>query len=299
MGRALIIAVAGLVALGACAPPAPSGEPVPPGAERLVSLAPSLTEILFALGAGERLVAATEYCDHPPAARRLPRVGGVTSETLDLERVVAAEPDLVVAIGQDQGEAIAALRRLGLRVEVLPSDGVDDLFRTVERLGTLVGRSEDAARLTRHLARRMARVEAAVGRLPEGERPRVFYQVWDDPLMTAGAGTYISQLIERAGGRNVFADVDALYPQVSPEAVIARDPEVILAPRMHGQLVEPESFARRPGWEGIEAVETGRIHTVDGDRVARLGPRLVEALESIATILHPERFPPDPGEAER
>lgn len=256
-----------------------------------MSLAPSLTEILFALDAGDRLVGATTYCDHPPPARQVPRVGGVTSDTLQIERIVAARPDLVVSIGLDQEEAVATLRRLGLRVEVLPPSSVEDLFTTVGRLGGLTGREAAAEELAGELRHRIDRVRGAVARVPPEERPRVFYQVWDDPLMTAGEGTWLSELIELAGGRNVFADVDALYPQVSPEAVVARDPQVVLAPDTHGEPVGAEELARRPGWSSVSAVQTGRVYAVDGDLVARPGPRIVEALEIFAARLHPDLFP--------
>lgn len=292
------------VGLWGCAPEPDGAVPAPSAASsegsaparRIVSLAPSLTEILFALDAGDRLVAATEYCDYPPAARELPRIGGITSDTVDLERVLTAHPDLVVSIGGDQADVARALGRLGLRVEMLPSDDLDDLFVTLEELGRLTGHPEDATRLARRLRQRIEEVEARVGALPEAERPRVFYQVWDRPLMTAGPETFVGELIERAGGRNVFSDVESLYPQISPEAVIARDPEVILAPHRHGEPVDLEDFHRRPGWSGLDAVRTGRVHTVDGDWVARLGPRLVDALEVFASLLHPSLYPePEAG----
>lgn len=287
-----------LLALPLAAAPAQTPEAAPGAAPRLVSLAPSLTEILFAIGAGDRLVGATTWCDHPAAARAVPRVGGVTSETIQLERVVAARPDVVLSIGLDQTEAVAALLRLGLRVEVLPTDDLADLFTTIHRLGRLSGRPSAAADLAADLRARIDRVRAAVAEVPPAQRPAVFYEVWDRPLMTAGPDTFLSELIELAGGRNVFSDLDAHYPEISPEAVVARDPQVILAPTRHGGgPVDVAEFARRPGWGRMRAVRSGRIHTVDGDLVARLGPRVVEALEIFAHLLHPSRVPA-PGSVE-
>lgn len=264
---------------------------------RIVSLAPSHTEILFALGAGGDVVAVTVEDDHPPAVAELPRVGGMTSDTLDLERVLAARPTVVIALAHDQQEAVAALRRLEVEVEVIPAESLADLFEAVRRLGAITGREEAAEELAGRLRQRVEAVRRAVAGVPEGRRPRVFYEVWDRPLMTAGPETFVSELIETAGGRNVFADAGTLYPRVSPEAVIRRDPEVILAPDRHGEPVSAGELARRPGWEVISAVRRGRVHTVDGDLVSRPGPRLVEALETVARLLHPERFPGSPDGA--
>jgi iron complex transport system substrate-binding protein len=145
---------------------------------------------------------------------------------------------------------------------------------------------------------RVERVRRAVTGVPAAERPRVFYQVWDRPLMTAGPESFVGELIETAGGRNVFADVGSLYPRVSPEAVIRRDPDVILAPDHHGEPVSAEMLAARPGWEAIRAVRRRRVHTIDGDLVSRPGPRLVQGLEIIARLLHPERLAPGPAPEE-
>lgn len=267
-----------------------------PGAavRRIVSLAPSHTEVLFALGAGEQVVAVTEADDFPAAAAELPRVGGMTADTLDLERVLAARPDVVVALDFDQEQPVAALRRLGLRVEVIPASSLDDLFGAARRLGAISGREEAAERLAADLGERIERVRRAVAGLPLEVRPRVFYEVWDRPLMTAGPETFLGELIETAGGRNLFGEIASLYPRVSPEVVLRRDPEVILAPDYHGDPLSAEELAARAGWETMSAVRRGRVYTIDGDLVSRPGPRLVEALEIVARLLHPDRFPAAP-----
>lgn len=293
--------LAALCLLAACGP-GPAGPPAEPSApaeppRRIVSLAPSHTEILFAIGAGDHVVAATVEDDYPPEVEALPKVGGMTVETLDLERVLAARPDLVVALDFDQDDAVGALRRLGLRVEVIPAASLDDLFVAIRRLGEISARREAAEALAASLGERIERVRRKVESVPAEARPRVFYEVWDRPLMTAGPGTFVGELIETAGGVNVFGDVESLYPRVSLEAVLRRDPEVVLAPDFHGTLVTAGSLAARPGWEAVGAVRDGRVHTVDGDLVSRPGPRLVEALEIFARLLHPDRFegPPAPA----
>jgi iron complex transport system substrate-binding protein len=262
------------------------------GRRRIVSLAPSLTETLFAIGAGDRVVAVTDLCDFPAAARRLPKVGGLTSANLHLESVVAARPDLVLSVGLNQEEAVSALRRLGLEVEVIPSDGegFDAMTAAVRRLGALTGRRQQAERLAADLAGRIGAVEEALAGLPPSDRPRVYFEVWDRPLMTAGPDTFLGELVARAGGENVFADVRGRWVQISPEAVLARDPQWILTARRPGGPQGSADFASRPGWREVSAVAGGRVHLLDGDLVSRPGPRLVTALEEVATLLHPGRF---------
>lgn len=270
---------------------APSAAPEG-GAQRIVSLAPSLTETLFALGAGARVVAVTDLCDVPAAARELPKVGGLTSSNLHLESIVAARPDLVVSVGLNQEEAVASLRRLGIPVVVVPADeGLGEAVAAVRRLGELAGRADAAEALAGELERRLAAVDRALAGLSPAARPRVYFEVWDRPLMTAGPDTFLGEIVERAGGANVFADVRGRYVQVSPEAVLARDPEVILTAERQGGPRGAADFAARPGWSSVGAVAAGRVHLLDGDLVSRPGPRVVEALERTAALLHPDRFP--------
>jgi iron complex transport system substrate-binding protein len=258
--------------------------------KRVVSLAPSLTEMVFALGAGERLVGVTTVCNYPPAAQRLPKIGGMEDGGIDLERVLALKPDLVVAIGEFQMTTVEALRRLGLRVEVVPSQTLEDVFTAATRLGTLLGREAAAKRLTADLGARVERIRRMMAALPRERRPRVFYEVWDEPLMTATGHTLIGGLITLGGGVNVFGELPGRYVQVSPEAVLKRDPEVILAPEQHGSPVNSKALVRRPGLAGVKAVRTGRILVLNGDIVSRAGPRIADALEMVARALHPELF---------
>jgi iron complex transport system substrate-binding protein len=257
---------------------------------RVVSLAPSLTEMVYALGAGPQLVGVTTVCNYPAAALRLPKVGGMEDGGIDLERVLALKPDLVIAIGLYQSSTVEALKRLGVRVEVIPSQTLEDVFTAANRLGVLLGRQAEAKRLTADMGRRIDRVRKATAALPPGRRPRVFYEVWDQPLMTATRDTLIGRLIELGGGVNVFGDLSGRYVQVSPEAVLKRDPQVILAPSTHTSRVDTKSLGKRPGFAGVTAARTGRIHVLDGDLVSRAGPRIAEALELVARAIHPELF---------
>ena len=255
---------------------------------RIVSLAPSLTEILFAVGAGDAVVGVTRYCDHPQAATTRAQVGGIEDGSIDLERVLALSPNLVLAIGDGQRSTVEALRRFGVRVEVLPGRRLVQVLGTIDRVGELAGRKAAARRLHADLHRRVERVRRAVGGVRAGRRPRVFYQLWDDPLMTGTRRTLIGELIELAGGVNLFADLPGAYPLVSLESVLERDPEVIVAPDHHAAPVSRETVLRRPGLAATSAVRTGRVLMVAGDTISRPGPRIVDALELLAQACHPE-----------
>ncbi len=180
--------------------------------------------MVYALGAGQTLVGVTTVCNYPEAAQKLPRIGGMEDGGVDLEKVLTLKPDMVVAIGLYQSATVEALRRLGLRVEVVPSQSVEDVFAAANRLGMLLGRQDQARRLTTDMHQRIERVRKATAALPRERRPRVFYQVWDQPLMTATRDTLIGRLIELSGGVNVFGDLSGQYVQVSPEAVLEEGP---------------------------------------------------------------------------
>ncbi len=266
---------------------------VPAGAEspsprRIISLAPSLTEVLFAVGAGAQVVGVTEFCNYPPEAAARPKVGGITPDTINLERILELAPDLVLSSGDGQDPALANLARLGIATRVLPAESLEEVMGTIDEVGALSGHAERARRLRAELEGRVDRIRGLVSRLPT-PRVRVFYQVWDRPLMTTGR-SYVSELIEIAGGENVFGDLTQAFPQVSEEAVLVRDPEVILIPSQHREPVRLEDVRRRPGWDRLSAVRSGRVHLLPGDPISRPGPRLVEVLETMARLLHPELF---------
>ena len=251
---------------------------------RIVSLVPAATELLFALGAGDRLVGRTRYGEHPPAAREVPSVGRGLRPSLEL--VLERRPDLVVLFAGPETRATAArLEELGIPAVALRHNTFEDLRRNVVRLGRLTGRGGRAEGLLRGVECRLERVSEAVG---GAGTPRVYYEVWSDPPVTVGAGSYLDSLLTVAGARNVFGDLRAPSPRVGLEAVAARDPDLVLVPRRSGSRRGARP-ARRPGWDVVAAVRDGRIRTVDGDLVHRLGPRIGEAARSLAASVHPER----------
>ncbi len=249
---------------------------------RIISLAPSATEILFALGAGPQVVGRTSYADYPPAARRLPSVGGVQ---LDLESLVALAPDLVVAESITSPDVVRRLRALGLNVLKVDSSNLDGYFKTLATLGLVTGHVAAARNLSRTLHHKIACLQRLIGRTPLARRPRVFVEIWNRPLQTAGAGTFIDDCIRLAGGRNIFHDLDG-YPQVSPEALVVRDPQVVL---LTSSTVA--SFEAREAFAGLTAVRDHAVHAVLADTMVRPSPRLVDTLGLLANYLGVARLP--------
>lgn len=257
---------------------------LPGPARRIVSLVPAATEILFALGAGDAVVGRTRYGVHPEAARRVASVGeGVRPST---ELVVARDPDLVVLYaGEENRSSVREFGRLGLRTLALEHDTFEDLFRTIEALGAVTGRAGRARQLVRELGCELSAVAAATAGTT---RPGVYYDVWGDPPITVGSGSYLDSLISVAGGDNVFGDLTAPSPRVSLEAVVDRDPDVVVWPRT-GSSASGTPPSERPGWEGVPAVARGDVVRVDGDLLHRLGPRIGRAARELAAALHPGR----------
>jgi ABC-type Fe3+-hydroxamate transport system substrate-binding protein len=255
-----------VLALGFLLFPAPSPAQAP--AQRIVSLIPSLTEDLFALGVGARVVAVSEYTDYPPAARRLPRVASISS--IDAERIVALHPDLIVAI-PSEAALVEPLLRAKLPVEILRDDTLDDIFTTIRRLGALVGRTGEAAALERRMRAETARIERAVDRTYS---PRVFVVLDVAPIYTVGRHSYISTLIEMAGGRNAV-QIDAAYPRYSAEALLELQPDVIVA----DPLVGFRAVIEREPWRSLQAVKLGHLGYIhDPGILLHPSPRYNEGL---------------------
>ena len=239
-------------------------------ARRIVSLAPHLTEQLFAIGAGDLIVGTTDFADFPEAAMGLPRVA--RAHSIDLERVSAARPDLVLIWGSGFPPAtIDAVRRLGVPMFISEPRRLADIASSLERLGMLTGRSAERA------AGAFNEKLAALRDRHRGRREvRVFYQVWSDPLMTLGGRHVVSEGIALCGGRNVFADLAPIAPRVSTEAVLAVDPEVIVTAEPGARPSGALTIWRR--FERITAVRHDRLVTLDADRINRNGPRIVDEL---------------------
>ncbi|HWP67602.1 MAG TPA: helical backbone metal receptor [Candidatus Limnocylindria bacterium] len=259
-----------LAARGAAAPPP----------ERIVALAPSTTEIVFALGAGERLVGTCGQCDYPEAARRVPRIGSYLVPSV--EAVLAVRPDLVIAVPTPANrEAVRALERIGTPVLVVRDRVLADLWDAIASIGAATGETAAARALERRLRARLAAVAACTAGLP---RPRVLMVVGHRPLIVVGGDTLQDELIAIAGGENVGADIGAAFPQTSLEIVAARAPDVIVDAAMGSEAKGTAVFS---AYTQIPAVRTGRVVPMDADELLRTGPRVAEAARRLAAVIHP------------
>ena len=255
--------------------------------QRIISLSPSNTEILFALGLGEKVVGVTEYCNHPPEALDKEKVGGYS--TTDIEKIIALQPDLIVADDIHKEETIPALEEKGLTVFALMPGNLDGVLTDIQMVGKITGKEKEAFELMTQMESRIEAITDKTENLQE--KPRVFYITWHDPLWTSGSETFIHELIEKAGGVNIFQDVIE-HKTVDIELVIARNPEVIIACSGHGEAEdEPFGWAKsEPSLQTTEARMNNRIHQIDADIVSRTGPRIVEALEECSRFINPEIF---------
>ncbi|MCK9485818.1 MAG: helical backbone metal receptor [Dehalococcoidia bacterium] len=252
-------------------------------AQRIVSHSPGATEILFALGAGPQVVAADEFSDYPAEAAALPKVAYASP---DPEQTASHDPDLIIFSG-NQNYSQEQFRGLGLPVFYLPEPtDLRGVMEHIRVLGLLTGLDQEAEALIEDLEGRLAAVEEALADLETG--PRVFYEL-DSTLFTVGPNTFIGSAFTLLKAENIAAGTASDYPQLSAEAVVEADPEVILLAD-HAFGVSIESVGERPGWSGITAVEEGRIFPVDQDITSRPGPRIVDAVEALAAFLYPDRF---------
>lgn len=257
-------------------------------AQRIVSLAPSNTELLFAVGAGEQVVGREDFSDYPAEALDVPSVGGSLGD-YNLEAIVALQPDLVLLTELHSPELVHSLEGLGLTVFYLGNPVVlEDLYTNIETVGKLTGHEKEAAALVADLTSRVSKVDELVA--GTANRPVIFYELdATDPAKpwTAGPGTFVDQLVSRAGGVNLGSSLDGAWVQISQEELIIRDPDMIfLGDAAYGTT--PEQVAARAGWENLQAVTKGQISSFDDDLVSRPGPRLVDGLIEFARLLHPE-----------
>lgn len=253
---------------------------------RIVSLAPSVTEMLFAVGAGEHVVGVTSFCDFPPEAQAKPKVGGAFPS---LEVVLSLKPTLVLAPRDFiRPDMVAKLDQLKIALFILEANSLEDVLRHIQTIGRMLDRSEKAGAVVADLRRRVTEVKT---RTAAAARPRVFYVLNSDPLMTAGPGSFIHQLIELAGGTNVAAGAPMPYPRLSLEEVIKQDPQVILFPVGDDEGIPEQEQQRWMRWTTLSAVKENRFVRIPSVLLDRPGPRVVEGLERLAKQLHPDLFP--------
>ena len=260
-------------------------------ATKVVSLAPANTEIAFALGAGDKVVGDTTYCDYPEEAKAIAKIGDFSNPSV--EKIVALEPDLVLAAGGIQEGLRAKFEKLGMQVFVVDPTTLDELYADLGELGQLMGVSSNATTVVTDMKTQVDAVQEKIGAAQASSQtpfttPKVFLEIYGKPLMTAGTGTFIDDLITRAGGVNVGAGAGSGFPGYNAEKLIEEDPSVYVA--VKGAQSDPGEIAARPGYDQLTAVKDGAVYVIDDNLVARPGPRLILGLQQLAQMIHPELF---------
>ncbi len=256
---------------------------------RIVSHVPSITEMLFALGLGERVVGVSDYCDYPEEAQSKPSVGNYFNPSI--ENIVALEPDLVLTDGHSEG--IVQLDELEppINYMVIDPKDIDGVFEDLELLGKVTGTEGEAEELIEDMQDSIAHVLALVEGAPQ---PRVLFIIDATDLTfpwTAGHGSFVDAFITMAGGENIAAQAEGAWVQLSLEEIVNADPEIIILPAKHGTaFTSPETLMEHSVWQGTTAAKEGKIFIIDDDLVSRSGPRIVQGIEELARIIHPELF---------
>ena len=249
--------------------------------ERIISLAPSNTEILFALGLGDRVVGVTMYCDYPPEAQDKEKVGDYYGP--DIEKIIALQPDLVLATDFHRFDLIPALEQQGVAVFAVAPQTLDDVLESIQKIGQIADKEAEALELVDRMTSKIEEIEEQTKELEE--KPRVFYMTWQDPMWTVGRATWIDDLINISGGVNIFSQYFESGAMVEIEWVILLNPEIIITSEWsYDWALNATELA------STNASQTGRIYTFDDDLAQRPGPRLVEGLEWFAYLIHPEIF---------
>jgi iron complex transport system substrate-binding protein len=263
--------------------------PLPTRANRIVSLAPNLTEILFALGLEKEIVRVTLYSDYPPAAVNKPKAG--TFWQPNIEAIIAARPDLIVTLGFEQQKNIAErLKRINYNCLTVDIEKVNDFYEAVETIGAATGKQHEANELVTNIRDNLDKLSALVG---TETKVRVLWVVQREPLRVAGRDTFVNEMIELAGGENAIGPTLHKYPPIGAEQVIVCGADVIIEPSMLQKNLKEQQKNANQYWnkfENLPAVANKRIYVIPGDTVSRLGPRLYEAIETIAGCLRPELF---------
>jgi len=263
--------------------------PLPRKVNRIVSMAPNLTEILFALGLDEKIVAVSNNSNYPPAAARKNKVGNFWQPSI--EAVIAAKPDLVITLGfQQQRDLAERLNRLGYHCLTLKIDKINELFEAIKKMGKATGRQLAANELNLNIKKKLDKLSALMS---TSNKVKVLWVIQRDPLRVAGQDTFVNELIELAGGQNAIGPTMHKYPPIGAEQVIASGVEVVIEPTMSSKDLAEQQAGALEYWsrfKNVPAAQSKRIYVIRGDTVCRLGPRIYEGVETIARCLRPELF---------
>ncbi|WP_425448571.1 ABC transporter substrate-binding protein [Dethiothermospora halolimnae] len=251
--------------------------------KRIVSLAPNNTEILFALGLGNRVVGVSKYSDYPEAAKDKETVGSYNS--MNIEKIIELSPDLVVQYGEGKENINKQLKAAGIKILNYEPESIKEVMSTIESIGQVTNTMKKAKEITVVM---QAKMDYIASEVKDAKKPKVFYEVWGDPLKTAGPGSFIDEIITLAGGENIAGDASGSYADYSVEKLVEKNPDIYIAPNSPGKTVE--SIKNNEQYKTLNAVKNDKIYLVDQNIISRAGPRIVDVLEMIAKKIHPELF---------
>jgi vitamin B12 transport system substrate-binding protein len=254
-------------------------------AQRIIALSPHAVELLYAIGAGDRIVGTVEYADYPEEAKKIPRIGNYTG--IQLERVLELKPDLIVAWRTGNKDSdLKKMESLGLKLFYTHPQSIKEIKHDLAKLGELIGLSENADKVIADLEQKY---QAILKRYKNKRAVKVFYQMWHDPIRTVGPNSWVESLIADCNGENVFNDAGSDYPLVSLESVLIKDPEVIIIPHHSGNIGAKKSVW--DNWQTINAVKHNRLFVINGDILHRFAPRAIEGLEQLCQAIDSAREP--------
>ena len=253
---------------------------------RIISLAPSTTEILFSLGLDDEIVGVTTFCNYPPQAIKKEKVGAFSNP--NIEKIISLKPDLIFATGLEQAPTVERLKQLKLKVFISDPSSIEELLTSIIEIGKLTNREKQAEVLVGQMKAGIERMKTKIKLIPLEKRPKVFIEIWHDPLLTVGKDSFVDELISLAGGINIAYDSPRPYSYFSPEQVIKRNPDCIIL----GYMVNDEAMKtinNQFGWKEIKAVKNNAVYNdINPDLFLRPGPRLIEGLEKIHKKLYPK-----------
>lgn len=256
--------------------------------QRIISLAPSVTEMLFAIGLEEKVVGVTTFADYPPSALRKEKIGSITE--INIEKIVKLEPDLVIAAPINKMSAINKLKDIGIKVVGFKPRTINDTITVLKKLGKITGQREETRKIVTEMYIQLAEIKNMVeDHLKNHSRPKVFYEIWNNPLTTVGEDTFIDNMIKLAGGINIGAKANGAWPQYSLEKLLLENPGVyISSPHSAPHRVSVGAVKNRDEFRTIKAIKNNRIYIVDQDIISRASPRIVKGLKILVKAIFPE-----------
>ncbi len=256
--------------------------------EKIISLSPQTTENLFALGAGENVIGVTSYADYPAKATEVEKIGTITEP--NIEKIITMEPDLVIAASVNKMESIERLKELNIKVAGFSANNVNDAIENMKKIGQITGNAEQSEEIVTELYIKIAEIKNLVDeKLANNDRPKVFYELWSDPLYTAGVDNFIDNMIHIAGGYNIGRLAGTQWPQFSLEKLLVEDPDVYIStPHSAEMQVSVESIKKRDRFQEISAIKNDRVYMIDQNILNRATPRMIKALGQLTKALWPD-----------